>query len=215
MAITQQEHPLLLAVAIETFFPQPLGQLETFKSLPTLLSNEYRPPFEKAAGTKGLVRDVFRQSGYKPTGRGKPASEYLVKAVSEDKLGSINLAVDILNVVSLHSGFPISVVDAANVSMPLSIDVAGPGTDYIFNASGQTIKLDYLLCLFDQTGPCANGVKDSQRTKTSGETTNTISILWGAQLLADQVTAAKDWYIELLTKHGAEAREIPVVKLKP
>ena len=33
------------------------------------------------------------------------------------------------------------------------------------HASGQAIDVSGLLCLFDAEGPCANGVKDSQRFK--------------------------------------------------
>ena len=40
---------------------------------------------------------------------------------------------------------------------------------------GQEIRIDGLVCLFDAEGPCANAVKDSQRTKTSDATTRTLS----------------------------------------
>jgi len=175
-----------------------------------MLDNEWTPPIKRDENTKSRVRDVLRHGGYKPTGRGKPASEYLIKAVDQGKLSSINQAVDILNVVSLHSGFPISVVDANLMPSPLLIDIAGTGTEYVFNASGQTIKLDGLVCLFDSTGPCANGVKDSQRTKTSKSTVKTISIVWGAQSLRNQVEQTRNWYLEMLKQYGAEANEIPI-----
>jgi len=175
-----------------------------------MLDNEWTPPIKRDENTKSRVRDVLRHGGYKPTGRGKPASEYLIKAVDQGKLSSINQAVDILNVVSLHSGFPISVVDANLMPSPLLIDIAGTGTEYVFNASGQTIKLDGLVCLFDSTGPCANGVKDSQRTKTSKSTVKTNSIVWGAQSLRNQVEQTRNWYLEMLKQYGAEANEIPI-----
>jgi hypothetical protein len=43
---------------------------------------------------RAAVRDMLRPGGCKPTGRGKPASEYLVRAASEGQLAPINLAVD-------------------------------------------------------------------------------------------------------------------------
>src|SRR6185503_4009822 len=130
-----------------------------------------------------LVRDLLRQHGYKPTGRGKPASEFLVGAASDAPLARINLAVDACNGVSLHSGLPISVVDLDRAREPLSIRVAEAGASYVFNASGQTIDLEGLLCLFDAEGPCANAVKDAQRTKTHGGTRRTLSIVWGTNAL--------------------------------
>ena len=179
-----EDHPLLDAFALVTEFSQPIGQLETPSSVLESLRLE-SPELSVPSGLdysdeiKSVVRDLLRHGGYKPTGRGKPASEYLRQAVGKQTLSAINLPVDVCNVVSLHSGLPISVVDLDRVEEPesLRIGIAPPGSDYVFNATGQTIKLDGLLCLFDAAGPCANGVKDSQRTKTSEQTTRTLSIL--------------------------------------
>ncbi len=147
---------------------------------------------------------MLRQGGFKPTGRSKPASEYLIKAVAEKKLTSINLCVDVCNIVSLHSGLPISVVDLDRTRKPLRVGVAAPGTSYVFNASGQIIDLGGLLCLFDADGPCANAVKDAQRTKTNEETQRTLSVIWGTKALPGRTEAATGWYRELLEKCGAK-----------
>lgn len=150
---------------------------------------------------KAAVRDLLRQHGYKPTGRGKPASEYLVRAVTEGKLGRINPIVDTLNAVSLHSGLPISVVDLDKCQLheaKLRIAIAESESEYIFNASGQTMKLDGLLCLFDGDGPCANAVKDSQRTKTSDRTTRSLVIIWGSNQLPGRTQKTLDWFCQLI-----------------
>ena len=39
-----------------------------------------------------------------------------------------------------------------------------------------------LLVLCDAEGPCANAVKDAQRTKTHDGTSQTLSILWGCKV---------------------------------
>lgn len=153
------------------------------------------------AKVKSAVRNVLRHGGYKPTGRGKPASEYLVKAVRENKLGSINPIVDTLNAVSLHSGLPISVVDlskCAGAENGLSVGIAPVDSAYEFNASGQTIKLDGLLCLFDQQGPCANAVKDSQRTKTDDSTGQSLVAIWGTKDLPEHSAKTETWFRELV-----------------
>jgi len=210
-----EDHPLLDAVAFITEFSQPIGQLQTAGSilgLPgfsfaefRLESPEYDVPEELVYtdDVKSKVRDMFRQSGYKPTGRGKPASEYLRQAIEKKTLSPINVPVDVCNVVSLHSGLPISVVDLDRVEQPLRIGVAPPDSEYVFNATGQTIKLDGLLCLFDAAGACANGVKDSQRTKTSEQTTRTLSIVWGTVDLPRRSAIASQWYCEILANIGA------------
>jgi DNA/RNA-binding domain of Phe-tRNA-synthetase-like protein len=154
------------------------------------------------------VRDLLRQGGYKPTGRGKPASEYLVRAAGDGTLGSINAGVDACNAVSLHAGFPISVVDLDRARAPFHIAVAPAGASYVFNASGQEIDLGGLLCIFDADGPCANAVRDAQRTKTRAETRETLSVIWGCVGHEARLGAAERWYRELLADVGARTEEV-------
>ncbi|MBC8146163.1 MAG: hypothetical protein H7X80_11315, partial [bacterium] len=153
---------------------------------------------------------MLRHGGYKPTGRGKPASEYLVKAAGDGMLGSINAAVDACNVVSLHSGLPISLIDLDRATIPLRIGVAPIGTSYVFNASGQEIDVGGLLCLSDGDGPCANAVKDSQRTKTSGSTTTMLSVIWGLSTNPELLSEALRWYREIVERIGASTESVAV-----
>lgn len=198
------EHPLLDLGAIRATFPQPFGELPSPPELLALLSLEAKAPLQREEAIKGAVRDLFRHGGYKPTGRGKPASEYLVKAVGDGRLGTINRAVDVCNVVSLHSGLPISVVDLGRTQGAIRIGLAPPETEYVFNAGGQTIKFVGLVCVSDEVGPCANGVKDSQRTKTSEESREALSLIWGTTALPGRTRATVAWYAQLLREFGAE-----------
>lgn len=159
------------------------------------------PPSDDAV--RAAVRALLRFGGYKPSGRGKPASEYLLAAAAEGTLGSINLAVDLCNVVSLHTGLPISVIDLDRAQPPLSIAIPTAGTSYVFNASGQEIRLDGLPCLCDAQGPCANAVKDSQRTKTHAGTTTVLAVVWGTAALGDRTARTVAWYRELSERCGA------------
>src|SRR5688572_17627154 len=177
--VTIEPHPSLRTVIFETVLRQPLSETHSPEWLTELLRNDAPAPLARSEELRGAVRDLLRHGGYKPTGRGKPASEYLLKMASDGVLASINCAVDLCNVVSLHSGFPISVVDLDRAREPFKIQVARGNETYVFNASGQTIDLEGLLCLFDAEGPCANAVKDSQRTKTQASTTRTLSVVWG------------------------------------
>jgi DNA/RNA-binding domain of Phe-tRNA-synthetase-like protein len=103
----------------------------------------------------------------------------------------------------LHSGLPISVVDLDRIEEPLRIAIAAPDASYVFNRSGQEIELKGLLCLHDREGPCANAVKDSQRTKTSEHTRRTLSVVWGTRSLREQTLAAGAWYRQLLARAEA------------
>jgi DNA/RNA-binding domain of Phe-tRNA-synthetase-like protein len=206
--LTLEPHPLLDLGAFVTRFPASLGQAVVPEWLTALLAPGATAPLASDDHVRAAVRDVLRKFGYKPTGRGKPASEYLIRAVGEGALASINLAVDACNAVSLHSGVPISVVDLDRTAPPLRVAVPGPGAEYVFNAAGQVIDVEGLPCLCDAGGPCANAVKDAQRTKTSAETRATLSLVWGAQALGDRTARTVAWYRELLERAGAATEAV-------
>jgi DNA/RNA-binding domain of Phe-tRNA-synthetase-like protein len=201
--LTLDPHPLLDLRAFVTAFPRLLGDMPSPEGVRALLAAEGAGPLQSDDGVREAVRALLRYGGFKPTGRSKPASEYLLKAVREELLTPINLAVDACNAVSLHSGLPVSVIDLDRGREPLRVGVAPAGASYVFNASGQSIDLAGLLCLFDADGPCANAVKDAQRTKTTAETRRTLSLIWGTTALPGRAAAAEAWYRALLEQCGA------------
>ncbi len=200
-------HPLLDAGAFVSVFPSPLEACSSPDWLTALLSIDAAAPMRSDDSVRSAVRALLRHGGFKPTGRSKPASEYLLRAATDGALGTINAAVDACNVVSLHSGLPISVVDLELARAPFRIGTAVAGDSYVFNASGQVIDLEGLLCLFDAQGPCANAVKDAQRTKTTGATRTTLSIVWGTRALGARTSEVVAWYRELTERLGAATRE--------
>ena len=204
--LTVDPHPLLDLRAFITRFSKPVGHLETtpFDQLTT----ETTAPVSTSDKVRLEVRNLLRHGGFKPTGRNKPASEYLLKAVDQQLLSPINAAVDTCNVVSFHSGLPISVVDLSRATAPLRVGIAPDGSEYVFNLSGQILKLDGLLCLFDADGACANAVKDAQRTKTDETTVETLSLIWGTTALPGHAATTEEWYHRLLTDQSAEV--VPV-----
>jgi DNA/RNA-binding domain of Phe-tRNA-synthetase-like protein len=207
-------HPLLEIAAFTTAFPAPLGEIPPAEAVRALLApgaaaGSAAAPLTSSDEVRAAVRELLRHGGYKPTGRGKPSAEYLVRAVAEGALGSINAAVDACNAVSLHSGLPISVIDLDRAAEPFRVAICAAGTRYVFNASGQEIDLSGLVCLHDAAGPCANAVKDAQRTKTGPTTRRTLSILWGARTLPGRADAAATWYRSLLASSGAECLPVP------
>jgi len=204
--LTIDPHPLLCAESFVTELPAALGEIASPDWLLALHAIDAVAPVTRSEELRGAVRDLLRQAGYKPTGRGKPSSEYLVRAASEGGLPRINLVVDACNAVSLHSGLPISVVDLDLTRAPLRIALGTVESEYVFNASGQTIDVENLLCLFDAAGPCANAVKDAQRTKTHAGTRRTLTVIWGVRGFEEHVRKTLAWYRELLQRAGATTR---------
>ncbi|MCC7537265.1 MAG: hypothetical protein IT379_13665 [Deltaproteobacteria bacterium] len=202
--IDVEPHPLLDLGAFAATFPSPLSEVPSPEWLVALLAaNCPDAPLQADDDVRAAVRNLLRHGGFKPTGRSKPASEYLRAAAAENRLSSINVAVDLGNAVSLHSGLPISVVDLGRAVPPFRVAVAGAGSSYVFNASGQAIDVEGLLCLFDAEGACANAVKDAQRTKTTESTGRVLCVVWGTNALPGRTDATVAWYRELARRAGA------------
>jgi DNA/RNA-binding domain of Phe-tRNA-synthetase-like protein len=196
-----EEHPLLRASCFVTHFPAPVGHLDLAESTGQALQAGALAPADD--DLRSAIRGMLRFGGYKPSGRGKPASEYLLRVASEGELARVNLAVDACNAISLHTGFPISVIDLDLATPPFRIAIAPPAATYVFNAAGQEIALSGLVCLFDGEGPCANAVRDSQRTKTRPETTRTFSVVWGVAGYEVRLAETVAEYKRLLEAAGA------------
>jgi DNA/RNA-binding domain of Phe-tRNA-synthetase-like protein len=213
-SLTVHPHPLLALRAFLTQFPAPLGELPA-DTYAALLSPSADVPFSPNDTLRAAIRDLLRHGGFKPTGRSKPASEYLVRAAAEGQLKPINPAVDVGNVVALHSGIPVSVVDVECLVPPLVVRLAPAGSRFVFNASGQEIHVESLLGLEDGQGPCANPVKDAQRTKTSPATTQTLTVLWGSTALGEVLDEAVGWAWELLARVDATCESVKAIPPPP
>ena len=181
-------HPVLDAGVFVTRFARPLGEMPP-------IALDIASPLVVEERVRTAVRDLLRHGGFKPAGRSKPASEYLAGAAAFPR---INPAVDACNLVSLHSGLPVSLVDLDRIEGELAIRIAPAGTSYVFNPSGQTIDASGLVCLFDARGPTGTPVKDAQRTKTHDGTRATLSIVWGTTALPGRTAIATRWYREVL-----------------
>jgi len=207
LTVSVVNHPLLAVDAFITRFAQPLVELHTPASILTFLEPQARAPICSSDTVRAEVRSLLRHGGFKPAGRSKPASEYLHAVQQEGKFPTINAAVDACNVVSLHSGLPISLVDLDRVQGTLAIGIAPAGTSYPFNPSGQLIDVGGLCCLFDDEGPTGTPVKDAQRTKTHDATRVALSIIWGTRGHNGRTEKTGRWYRELVAEIPGAAIE--------
>ncbi|HEU4731574.1 MAG TPA: hypothetical protein VFT22_26950 [Kofleriaceae bacterium] len=202
LTISVESHPLLEVGAFVIRTPRPLAELSTPAAIARLAEPGAAAPITATEAGKAAVRDLLRHGGYRPSGRSKPASEYLAAARDKQAFPRINALVDACNVVSLHSGLPISLVDLDRLDGggggALEIKIAPPGTAYVFNPSGQTIDAGGLLCLYDAQGPTGTPVKDAQRTKTHDGTLAALTVVWGTRALAGWTDATTRWYRALV-----------------
>lgn len=196
-----ENHTRLYVRAFITRYDRPLGECAADPQVQSWLGDpasrcKLQAPDD---ALRSVVRDALREHGFKPTGRSKPSSEYLLRASSDGALRAINPAVDAGNAISLKSGLPISVIDLGALRPPLQVRYGAAGESYVFNPTGQVIAIADLPCLYDAAGPCANAVKDAQRTKTCAETRATLSIVWSTHELLASTEDAWQLYRALLT----------------
>jgi DNA/RNA-binding domain of Phe-tRNA-synthetase-like protein len=167
---------------------------------------EFPPPAVKEG-----VRAMLRRGGFKPSGRNKPASEYLAQAAREGRFPRINNLVDINNLLSLESGLPISLLDLDAVGANPELRYGVEGERYVFNSAGQEIELKGLVCVCraeDGTSvPLGNAIKDSMAGKLKDSTRDVIGVVYGTQAAAsvEQVGRLVRDFGELLTRFGGAA----------
>jgi DNA/RNA-binding domain of Phe-tRNA-synthetase-like protein len=146
-----------------------------------------RDPAAFPEAVRSAIRDVLRVGGYKPSGRGKPASEFLQAAASEQGLPVVNNLVDINNLVSLGTALPISMFDADKLGTSVVVRFGRPGERYIFNVSGQSMDVTGIpvICRAATDEPAGNAVKDSMLAKVGAETRNILAVIYGSTKLGD------------------------------
>jgi hypothetical protein len=162
-------------------------------------------------GRKAAVRGMLRFGSYRPSGRSKPSSEYLLAAALENNFPLVNGPVDVNNTISLEWGYPASIFDLELCGPALLLRRGTAGESYIFNRSGQCINLEDLLCVWRSEGekwvPCGNPVKDSMATKTRESTQKVAAVVYApTSESGEELEAAAEGFAFLL-RSGCGARE--------
>ena len=139
------------------------------------------------------VRDMLRNGSYKPAGRAKPSSEYLLAAALDGDFPRVNPFVDAVNLASLKYLYPMSIFDADKAGGALVCRLGAAGESYVFNSGGQIIDLEDLLCVCAKAPvrelgisaeagaggiPIVNPVRDSMATKLFECAHNAIAIIY-------------------------------------
>lgn len=139
------------------------------------------------AARKAAVRDILRHGAYKPAGRSKPSSEYLLSSALEGEapLGGfplVNGPVDVNNALSLDSMWPASIFDLAFTGHELQLSRGRTGESYVFNHSGQEIDLQDLLVVRRRREggweACGNPVKDAMATKVFEACRDVVAVVY-------------------------------------
>jgi len=124
------------------------------------------------------VRDLLRNGSYKPAGRAKPSSEYLLAAALDGDFPRVNFFVDAVNLASLKYMYPMSIFDADRAGSELLCRLGAPGERYVFNGAGQEIDVEDLICICARGVPIVNPVRDSMATKLFESARNAVVAIY-------------------------------------
>ena len=161
--------------------PSPPELVRLIDELVRLRSREEFPP----APVKESVRKLLKRGGFKPSGRNKPAGEYLAQAARENRFPRINNLVDVNNLFSLETGLPASLLDLRAFKARACLRTGKPGEKYVFNSAGQEIDLEGLICVCGEGNspegiPLGNPVKDSMAGKLTADTESVLGVIYAA-----------------------------------
>lgn len=180
-----------------------------FNDIRPLLSPDYIFPDHIQKG----IRSLLKTTGFHPSGRSRPASEFLFKDLqNRGGFNFINNVVDINNHISLIKHLPISVFDLDKSGTDLSIRVGLDDESYVFNREGQILSLKKLMVVARHgTDRAAIGspVKDSQATKVFTDTKNIAAIIYTSANITSVPDLEKIMHLfAQLLKQETESEEV-------
>ncbi len=192
--------------------PLPPASEEALAALLAVRKAPELPPAEEKV--RAECRNMLRNGSYKPTGRGKPASEYLLGAAREGAFPRVGALVDINNLISLKYLLPVSIWDADLCSSRnFEFRLGRAGESYLFNQSGQALDLEDLVCGCELDGggaslPIVTPVKDGMRTKVRPETRTAIGAVYypAGAVSRNAIEAANAEFLERLLSVSTGAR---------
>lgn len=176
------------------------AEIQQIKSLYALDEINKRP--EIAA-----TRKIYKALGKDPN-RYRPSAEALCRRIlREIPIYKVSTLVDIINLVSIRSGFSIGGFDRQKVEGNIRLDV-GTGADE-FEAIGRgNLNVQGLPLFKDKVGGIGTPTSDNERTKITENTTQLLLIFNGYNGKTG-IQKAVDYLLELLKKY-AELKEYKV-----
>ena len=179
-------------------------EMEKISSIFTLENIKMRPEIS-------ATRQVYRKLGKDPN-RYRPSAEALCRRICKGVgIQRVSTLVDIINLISIRSGFSIGGFDAKKIQGDLRLEV-GTASD-IFQAIGRGILNVEGLPLFkDAEGGIGTPTSDNERTKLTMETRRLLMIINGYSGEKGLQQASEQ--ARMLLEKYAEAKEVNITFVK-
>ena len=153
------------------------------------------------------TRQAYKILGKDPN-RYRPSAEALCRRIIRDiPIYRLSTLVDIVNIVSIRSGFSIGGFDTEKIDGHVELGVGSP--DDVFEAIGRGIlNVESLPLYRDNLGGIGTPTSDNERTKITGNTTK-ILLIFNAYNGTEGLNQAVEQAVSLLEKF-AEAKNISI-----
>ena len=154
------------------------------------------------------TRVAYRCFGKDPN-RYRPSAESLLRRVVKGlSLYRIDTVVDLVNLVSLRSGFSIGGFDAEKIVGALRLGVGRRGEPYCGIGRGE-LNIEGLPVYRDRLGGIGTPTSDEERTRITSETSSLLLLINGYSGLEGLIDAG-DYAIRLLRQY-ASAMEVEMI----
>ena len=164
---------------------------------------------ESEIPTVAQTRSAYKLAGKEPS-RYRPSAEALLRRLRTGKdLYRINNVVDVINILSMSSGFSIGGFDFSKIEGGVTLDI---GDSASYQAIGRgPLNIQHMPGLRDDLGFFGTPTSDSERTMVTSQTSNLVLVYYdfgGNELLDEALEDA----MNLLKDHcGGSAVECRIV----
>lgn len=178
-------------------FSQPLW--DEIKQVETEYRHQYTHDDIKSMATIQATRKAYKLCGKDPN-RYRPAAEALARRILKgNELYQINTLVDLVNLISLKSGYSIGGFDADAIEGNIHVGIGLKGELYNGIGRGQ-LNVEGLPILRDAKGGIGTPTSDEERTKLHDSTTHFFMNINGYAGL-DGLKETQEWAITHLQKY--------------
>ena len=178
---------------------------DEINNFPSHFIQHYKMEDIKKRPTIEATRIVYKKLGKDPN-RYRPSGEALCRRLIKGQgLYQIDTLVDLINIVSLKTGYSIGGFDADKIEGNLVLGVGKPNEP--FEAIGRgTMNIEGMPVYRDSIGGIGNPSSDEERTKITADTTKLLMLINGYSGI-EGLNEAVEYSINLLKKY-AHAYEI-------
>ena len=161
--------------------------------------------------TIAATRSIYKLLGKDPN-RYRPSAEALCRRIIRDiPIYKVSTLVDIINLVSIRSGFSIGGFDANLIQGDVKLEAGTASDDFEAIGRGK-LNVEGLPLYKDEVGGIGTPTSDNERTKLSPDTTQLLVVINGYNG-EDGLLEAANHCIQLLEKYAALGKyEVSILK---